>query len=236
MCAAGFFMYNKRNCRRGDRQMENTEKRSDRQKRIDHFEKQRRALLEAGYTEHIRTVSVTRANIMALITAGPFAAAAVLLYWFRWQGGSLNIGLKGLGLLLLCFLVSIPVHEGIHGLTWGLFCEKGFKSIRFGFMKEYLTPYCHCTEALSFGRYIAGGLAPFFILGIGAFLAAFFAQSPVLLFFSAISILSAGGDTTVALLLLPYRDAKILDHPTDCGFAAFRKAPAAEGEKENKPE
>ena len=38
---------------------------------------------------------------------------------------------------------------------------------------------------------------------------------------SLMNILSAGGDTTIGLLLLKYKDGLFIDHPTDCGFVAF---------------
>jgi len=41
------------------------------------------------------------------------------------------------------------------------------------------------------------------------------------------NILAAGGDTTIACMLLRYlkydKCCYILDHPTDCGFVAFVK-------------
>ena len=203
--------------------MEKKVKNNDIQKRIDHFEKQRRHMIQQGYTEHIGTISIVKANVMALATAGPFAIAAAAVYLLYWKSGSVQMGLKEIALFFVCFLISIPLHEGIHGLTWGLFCKNGFKSIRFGFMKESLTPYCHCMEPLSWGRYLLGGLMPFCILGIGIFLVSLFTCSTLLLILSISSMLAAGGDTTIAWMLLPYRDAKIIDHPTECGFAAFRR-------------
>lgn len=198
------------------------EKISDEQRRIEHFEKQRRQMKEQGYTEHMGTISIVKANVMALVTAAPFALAAVAIYLLYWRE-PIDIRIADVVGFLICFILLIPVHEGIHGLTWGLFCKKRFKSIRFGFMRESLTPYCHCMEPLSFGAYILGDLMPFFILGIGIFLVNLFTQSAMLLLVSAIGMLTAGGDTTIAWMLLPYRGAEIIDHPTDCGFAAFRK-------------
>lgn len=202
--------------------MSKTEKISDKQRRIQNFETQRRHMMELGYTEHIGTIAVIKANIMALLTAGPFAVAAVLIYGFYWDW-TLQINWTDAVLCLICIPLSIPVHEGIHGLTWGLFCKNGFKSIRFGVMKESLTPYCHCMEPLSFASYLLGGLMPFLILGVGLFIISLLGQSVMLLGLSFFSMLAAGGDTTIVWMLIPYRDAKIIDHPTDCGFVAFRK-------------
>ena len=36
-------------------------------------------------------------------------------------------------------------------------------------------------------------------------------------------MVSAGGDTTIALMLIRRRRSLIIDHPTKCGFTAFEK-------------
>ncbi|MCQ4638254.1 DUF3267 domain-containing protein [Anaerovorax odorimutans] len=196
---------------------------TDKELRIENYRRQRQAMLDAGYSEHVETISVIKANIWALVTAGPFVAAAAVLYLTKWGEILISIRIGGVILFLLLFLLSIPVHEGLHGLTWGICCRNHFRSIRFGIMKESGTPYCHCMEPLGFGSYIAGGLMPFLVLGIGLFLVSLYVHSSLVLLLSMMNILCAGGDTTIALLLLRYRDAEILDHPTECGFAAFRK-------------
>ncbi len=195
----------------------------DKEFRLKNYRVQRQALLNAGYREYVGTISILKANLWALATAGPFAILAAVIYIIKWGALSIQLNLWNVVLFLLLFLISIPVHEGLHGLTWGICCRNHFKSIRFGIMKDSGTPYCHCMEPLHFGSYIAGGLMPFFLLGIILFLISLLLHCFLLLLLSMINILCAGGDTTIALMLFRYRDAKILDHPTDCGFVAFRK-------------
>ena len=196
---------------------------TDKEKQIENYRQQRQARLDRGYEAYEGIISIVKANVLALVTAGPFAALAAALYIMKWGGVSFSLGLKGVVLFVVFFLISIPIHEGIHGLVWGCFCKKRFKSIRFGIMKESGTPYCHCMEPLRFGGYILGCLAPFLILGIGLFLVSLFTQSSLLLLLSILNLLCAGGDTTIALMLLPHLNAEILDHPTDCVFVAFCK-------------
>lgn len=43
------------------------------------------------------------------------------------------------------------------------------------------------------------------------------------LILSLFNIIAAGGDTSIALMLLKHKNAMIIDHPTECGFWAFRK-------------
>ena len=195
----------------------------DKEFRLKNYRVQRQALLNAGYREYVGTISILKANLWALATAGPFAILAAVIYIIKWGALSIQLNLWNVVLFLLLFLISSPVHEGLHGLTWGICCRNHFKSIRFGIMKDSGTPYCHCMEPLHFGSYIAGGLMPFFLLGIILCLISLLLHCFLLLLLSMINILCAGGDTTIALMLFRYRDAEILDHPTDCGFVAFRK-------------
>lgn len=193
------------------------------QLRIENYEKRRSVLLSQGYEEHCGTISIIKANVMAMMIAGPIAILAFIIYFNTWESISFDGGIQDFLLFYLVILLSVPIHEGIHGLTWLLFCKEGRKSIHFGIMWKYLTPYCHCSEPLVFSSYIIGGLMPFFMLGIASFLISLMVKSPLLLAISMLNILAAGGDLTIAFMLFPHRKAKILDHPTECGFLAYTK-------------
>jgi hypothetical protein len=78
-------------------------------------------------------------------------------------------------------------------------------------------------EPLGMKYYLAGALMPFFTLGVGMFIVSYMIGSVFLMLLSLINMLGAGGDTTIALMLLKHKNAVILDHPTECGFAAFIK-------------
>jgi hypothetical protein len=193
------------------------------ERRVANFEKRRQELTEQGYTEHIGVISVLRANVMVFVTAGPLALLMFVLYILRWRmvGGQFTLDRSILFLLLL--IVSIPIHELLHGLAWSLCCREGWKSIYLGVMWNKLTPFCNCMEPLSRRGYLFGGLAPLVILGILPGCISLLVQSPSLLLFSGFNILAAGGDTTISLMLRKYKGALLLDHPTECGFVAFRK-------------
>jgi Protein of unknown function (DUF3267). len=195
----------------------------EKEQRIQNYEMQREQMLKAGYTEFVGTISVVKANIMAMITAGPFAILVIILYFYVWKDSSIRFNGLSSFLFLLGMIVSIPIHEFIHGFTWHFFCKNKWKSIHFGIIKEMLTPYCHCKEPLSFASYLLGGLMPLLVLGFGMSILGIVLHSGLVLAIGAINIVCAGGDTTIVCMLLKYRDCKIIDHPTDCGFAAFRK-------------
>lgn len=204
---------------------EENNKNRKKQQIIDNYEMQREKYLAEGYEEKQEVISVIKANIMAFVTAGPFALAGMLLWivnrtgsWFDWR-------IMSLVLVWVAFILSIVVHEMLHGMGWSIFARKGWKSIHFGVMWEYLTPYCHCKEPLRPGAYLFGGLLPFLILGIGMYIVAWVSGNSILYILSLLNMLAAGGDTTLMCMLLKYfgKDVMILDHPTECGFIAFER-------------
>jgi len=189
--------------------------------RLENYETERNRLLSLGYSEHIGTISIVKANIMAILIAGPIAIIAFVIYMLKWNQFSINTTdfLIFYGLVI----VSLPIHELIHGVVWSKYCKNGWKSIHIGVMWAMLTPYCYCKESIKFSGYLLGGLMPLFVLGIGLFVIAFVKQNPILMLLSVFNIVGAGGDITIAGMLRKYSQAKILDHPTECGFIAFTK-------------
>ena len=198
-----------------------------RQRIIDNCEIQKQKYHEEGYEECQETISVVKANVMAFVTAGPFAALGVVVWVFVKRGGEGSFSLGGMACFCALIFLSIFIHELLHGIVWSFQAEKKWKSIYFGVMWEYLTPYCHCREPLRPRQYLTGVLAPFVVLGAGLYAAALLSGSYMLLALSLINILSAGGDTTIACMEWKYLKQNdsccILDHPTDCGFTAFVK-------------
>ena len=122
---------------------------------------------------------------------------------------------------------EIIILEGIHGLTWSFFAPGGFKDIEFGFMKQYLTPYCTCGTPLGKGPYIAGALMPLAVLGIVPWIVSLLCGSTLLLYLSLVMILAAGGDMLIVAELLRHRsDAEeqlVCDHPTQAGCVLFER-------------
>ncbi|MFT5875532.1 MAG: hypothetical protein ACI8WT_004525 [Clostridium sp.] len=192
-------------------------------KRTENFNLIREKLESQGYCAEQCTISIVKANVMAFVTAGPVAALCCVLFFYTKNGGEIKFSILGLLLFYTFMLVSISVHELLHGLTWSLYCKNGWKSIHLGVMWKKLTPYCCCMESLSFGQYILGGLMPFIVLGLGIFVVSFITNSIFLLILSIFNIIAAGGDTTIAVMLLKHKNAFIIDHPTKCGFWAFSK-------------
>ena len=197
------------------------------QKILENYEQKKQQYLDEGYQEHVEVISVVKANVMAFVTAGPFVVIGLFLWiWFQ-RGNIIFMNLTGSIIFLIMILVSMFIHEVLHGIGWFPWTKNGWQSIYLGIMWEYVTPYCHCKEPLKPRQYLIGGLMPFLVLGVGMYLLAFATGSQFLLWLSLLNILSAGGDTTIVCMLFKYlkqnETCYILDHPTDCGFVAFIK-------------
>lgn len=192
------------------------------QKILDNYETQRLRFLEEGYQEHSEIISVVRASVMAIITAVPVIILGTLL-WMAVNRGPGWLEGKNYLVMFLMFLVTVFIHELLHGVGWCLGAKGGWKSMYIGMMWESLTPYCHCKEPLAPGKYIFGGLFPVMILGGGLYIAALLTGSTLLLWLSMLNILAAGGDLLIVWHARRYKDGYVLDHPTECGFVIFQK-------------
>ena len=177
-----------------------------------------------GYHAEDATVSIVKANVMACVTALPLAAAfCVAFFLLNRDISPFRSFVDNYLLIMAAMLVSVPVHEFLHGCGWVLSCRKKWKSIQFGVMWDSLTPYCHCREAMGVMPYYVGLLMPLTVLGILPCILALVLKQPLLLWAGAYNVFVAGGDTTIAWIILKYlgRDAKILDHPDQCGAVGF---------------
>lgn len=199
------------------------------QRRLDVFVATCERLLEEGYKKTNLTIGIVKANLFVLLLAIPVVAIGVLLFVWRNPIGLLRPTPQGSLWFVVLFVVLIVVHELLHGLTWSLFSEHHFKDIDFGFMKEYLTPYCTCAVPLSKSHYILGALMPCIVLGIIPAALGIFMGSHLWFWTGIIMILSAGGDLMIVWKVLRFKkqpesqEVLIYDHPTQAGSVIFEK-------------
>ena len=195
-------------------------------KRKEEFDLLCEQMTEKGYEKKELLVSVTKANLYVAIMTIPVFVIGCLLF-YRHNGFSAFTLPDGASIFLtIIALALIVVHELIHGITWSIFCENHFRDIDFGFMKEYLTPYCVCKTPLRKGPYLLGALMPLIVLGIIPTVIAIFNGSFFLLFIGLVMILAAGGDIMIAAKLLAHKTDKellCLDHPILAGLVVFEK-------------
>ena len=198
------------------------------QKRLDKLNQVTEELEEQGYTRNDRTINIVWANVVIIIATIPVFIVLFALFILRNGIGSVEVmDGKSVIIFAVSYFVLIVVHELIHGLTWSIFAPDHWKNIEFGFMTQYLTPYCTCGTPLDKGHYILGALMPLTLLGLIPAVIAIFTGSSLLLYISIVMILSAGGDVLLVRELLRFRtDAKeilIYDHPTQAGCVVFTR-------------
>lgn len=199
------------------------------QKRLAAFEATCERYLQQGYKRTDLTIGIVKANLVTLLIAIPVVAVGLLLFAWKNPMATLTPVPQRALLFLVLILVLIVVHELIHGLTWSLFTERHFKDIEFGFMKEYLTPYCTCLVPLSKKHYILGALMPGLLLGVVPTALGILLGSPLLFWTGIVMLLSAGGDLMIVMKLLAFKkqnestEVLIYDHPTQAGSVIFEK-------------
>ena len=200
------------------------------EKRKKIYEEEKQKLIEVGYAEKDLTIGVVYANVMAFVLGLPIIIV-LGIFFFKYNLSnsemSFTFTIKESVIFLITLLVLIVVHELIHGAFWAIFAKNHLKSIEFGFMAQYLTPYCCCKEVLTKGQYIIGGIMPTVILGVIPAVVAIFTGSWLVFLIGCIMILSGGGDMTIILKLLMYRSPKqdilYMDHPYECGLVVFER-------------
>lgn len=178
-----------------------------------------------GYELEDLSVDGNTSNRMALLTGVIPSAVFVLLSgllhgWEKFRDVDLL-------LILVVFLISIIVHEGIHGLFFGLFAKNHFKSIEFGMIWKSMNPYCYCGEPLSRKHYLTGLLMPGIILGCCTGMLGLITGKASLILFSVFSLFAAGGDIYIAWMIMKTsqkgREEKYLDHPDKPGVMMLHR-------------
>lgn len=195
--------------------------------RKEKYQKMREQLLAQGYRERDMTIGIVYANVMAIVIALPIIIFLLFLF-LKFSPASADGAIK---LNLVCFFVlfmaGIIIHELIHGTVWAIFAKGHLKAIQFGFMMEYLTPYCCCMEMLPKVPYVIGALAPTVLLGILPCLTAMRNGSWMLFVLGCAMIIGGGADMTMVLKLLRYRsegsEVLYIDHPYKCGTMIFER-------------
>ena len=199
------------------------------QKRKEQFALVCEEMERQGYRKTDLTIGVVKANLLALIVMLPFAAlsGAVVLSRISFRSMAESMSPLDFLLFLLVMLLLTAVHEGIHGLTWGLFAESHWRAIRFGVIWNALTPYCTCAQPMKRGQYILGAAMPTLVLGIGLTAAAALTGIFWVFILALAMIFGGGGDFAIILKILLHRqqgrDAVYYDHPYECGVVVFEK-------------
>ncbi len=191
-----------------------------------------------NYYQEKRTIDLYKANKFALILFIPLTLIYGFPFYLIWKEqftwtyimqhyGGYDVLTEIIPFVVLLFLIlilGIILHELIHGIVFALLNKTGFKSIKFGILKEMLTPYCHCSEPIKRNQYLLAVVMPSIILGFIPAIIAFLIGSILLLSFAYIFTIAAIGDfMIIQLLTKEQKDCYVLDHPTEAGFFVYHK-------------
>ena len=197
------------------------------EKRLRRFEELSDSLIGQGYRRVELTVSIVKANVFAVVLLIPLLIVGLGLFFLLNHNMNKAPEMMNPILFLVLLFAMIVVHELIHGLSWSLFAENRWKDIEFGFMKQYLTPYCTCGVPLRKGAYIFGALMPLVLLGILPMIVGILADNLGLLLLGVILADAAAGDILIVWKILRFRSEAgtvvYIDHPTQAGGVIFEK-------------
>lgn len=175
-------------------------------------------------TRHQRDLSVSmlRANLIALLVGIPVAMAQLSLFLVLRGAIEVNVTLWGGVLFVAVLLVSIVAHELIHGLTWQLASRGAAARVTYGVQWKLLTPYAHLEGPMAVDAYRLGGLMPGLALGIIPYALSLALDNSSLLLFGVIHTFAAGGDWLVLWLLRGVRSGALVeDHPSRAGCSVL---------------
>lgn len=123
-----------------------------------------------------------------------------------------------IGLLLVCLVVGIVLHELIHALTWKLAAGLSWSTIKFGIDPKTFSPYAHCMVPMPAGPYRLGAAMPGLVTGVFPALLGILIGNVGLTFFGYLFILAATGDWLVLWLIREVKPGVLVeDHPTRAG-------------------
>lgn len=163
---------------------------------------------------------MARANVLALAVIPVLAALVLVPFGLLHGTGSLGAALIWIiaPLVFIPFaLVSIVVHEGLHGLGF-LLAGVPRSSLRFGFQARTLTPYASCTVPVTASRYRFAAALPALVLGVIPMLASWITGRAELALAAFWMLLFAGGDLLILWLVRDLPPATmVIDHPERAG-------------------
>lgn len=200
-----------------------TDKQGKKAKEYEEFDALCREMREKEYHKRDHTFTAKEAGTQGMLLPLPFIVLVVFGYYWRWGADASPLWEINFPLFSFLFVVSLPIHEVIHGLAWANYAKSKLKSISFGFNVKELMPYCHCKEALEAKAYKIGVLAPVVILGGGYFFLALLYPNTELILLSAFNIFMAAGDLLIFWGARSVRRGVVIDHPELPGFVVFTK-------------
>lgn len=162
-------------------------------------------------------------GVLIILLVVPFIIIYFKSFSFYFFNFSWPIFFIDIFLFVISMFIGIVLHEAIHGLTWALFAKERLRAIKFGILKEYLTPYCHCKGFLRVKHYVAGAIMPAILLGIIPTIWAFINGNIIIFFLGVYFIVAASGDFLIIYLLRnEHPKDYVKDHETLPGCIVYK--------------
>ncbi|MGX6978741.1 DUF3267 domain-containing protein [Vagococcus elongatus] len=156
-------------------------------------------------------------NILGFLCVLPLLASYMVVYRKCFYGKLTDTDINITLLIIILLLISMLIHEALHGGGWVLTKGCTLKNIHIKF--NFMMASCHCDKPLTGSKYMFGLVLPFLTLAVGTTLLSFVYPSTLTLFATLVNIALCGGDILLFFRMFPYRHQKIIDHPTKAGFA-----------------
>ncbi|MDO4400854.1 MAG: DUF3267 domain-containing protein [Coriobacteriia bacterium] len=195
--------------------------------RLEEFGKLCDELAAQGYKRVDLTVSMFKANVLAVVALIVISAVVFPLFFLVHPDAEFVLSPVEIVMGVIVFLVLVVAHELVHGFTWSRFTPHGFADVDFGVMLDSLSPYCTCKMPLPRDHYIIGALMPLIVFGLVPMVIAFCAGWVPLLDIAILMTVAAAGDVMIVVKALGYhtnaREVLLYDHPTDAGCVIFER-------------
>ena len=174
-----------------------------------------------GYVVEKKTISMLKANIVALLAMALLALLGLMAMYAIW--GAFPFGRPWTGAAFFpAVVLGIVVHELIHGFTWMWVTRSGFRHLRFGTLSGGV--YCHIDVPMNKRKYVIGALMPLLLLGVLPFLLSFVMPSLWMMLFGVLFISAAMGDVMIVWVIRHEpADTLVYDHPTEAGCMVYHK-------------
>lgn len=173
------------------------------------------SLTAQGWRAERYTLTAAQTYLWGIIFALPFVLLAGGLYRMLLLNRAALLDHTSL-ILLAVILVSVPLHEALHGLGWKLAGRLRKGDVTF-FIRGGI-PMCACRTILPAKAYLAGALLPFLILGSGSFLFLFLCPGTVSLLAALVNLTLPGADLAISWRVLRSEASLIADNPDGAGF------------------
>lgn len=175
-------------------------------------------LTEEGWFIRDYTLTSKQTYIWGTLIALPFVTLAGGLYRVFLLNRAVLLNHTSL-ILLAIMVVSLPVHELLHGLGWALAGRLEMDQINF--LLQHGMPMCTCRAVLSTKAYLTGVLLPFLVLGGGSVVFLIVYPGTVSVLTALVNLLLPGADLLIAWKILRSGASRIADSPNQAGFVAL---------------